>query len=163
MRVLAYGPSRLDAEFAAVPAERAESIAAVIAQADIVSLHLPLTERTRGLIGRAELARMKPEAFLINTSRGDLIDEPALIAAPESGAIAGAGLDVFASEAMPADHPLLHQERVILSPHVAGSTEACLARTAEAVAEQIIDVLAGRRPTSLVNPAVWPQRRSMRG
>ena len=163
MRVLAYGPSRSDAEFAAAPATRADSIAAVLEQADVVSLHLPLTGRTRGIIGTDELARMKPDAFLINTSRGGLIDEPALVAALEAGTIAGAGLDVFASETMPADHPLLRQQRAILTPHVAGSTEACLARTAEAVANQIVDVLAGRRPASLVNPAVWAHRRLPKG
>lgn len=159
MRVIAYGPSRPDADFAAVPAERAETIAAVIERADVVSLHLPLTGQTRGLIGRAELVRMKPNAFLINTSRGGLIDEPALITALEAGSIGGAGLDVFASEDMPTDHPLLRQPRAILTPHVAGSTTACLVRTAEAVVEQVIDVLAGQRPASLVNPDVWAHRR----
>ncbi|WP_315833616.1 hydroxyacid dehydrogenase [Bradyrhizobium prioriisuperbiae] len=159
MRVIAYGPSRPEADFAAVPAERAETIAAVIERADVVSLHLPLTAQTRGLIGLTELASMKSDAFLINTSRGGLIDEPALIAALEAGRIGGAGLDVFASEDMPADHPLLRQQRAILTPHVAGSTTACLVRTAEAVVEQVIDVLAGQRPASLVNPDVWAHRR----
>ena len=159
MRVIAYGPSRPNADFAAVPAERVDTIAAVLEHADIVSLHLPLTAQTHRLIGRAELARMKPDAFLINTSRGGLIDEPALIAALEAGSIRGAGLDVFASEDMPADHPLLRQPRAILTPHVAGSTTACLVRTAEAVTKQVIDVLAGQRPASLVNPDVWAHRR----
>ncbi len=163
MRVIAYGPSRPEADFTAVQAARATSIAAVLERADIVSLHLPLTEQTRGLIGRTELARMKPDAFLINTSRGGLIDEPALIAALEAGTISGAGLDVFASEDMPADHPLLRQPRAILTPHMAGSTTACLVRTAEAVTEQVIDVLTGQRPASLVNPDVWAQRRLPQG
>jgi D-3-phosphoglycerate dehydrogenase len=160
MRVLAYGPSRADAEFAEISVERAESIQAVLTRADIVSLHLPLTETTSGLIGQRELALMKPEAFLINTSRGGLIDEPALIAALEAGVIAGAGLDVFASEDMSRDHPLLRQERAILTPHTAGSTEACLKVTALAVAGHVVDVLSGRKPAALVNPDVWENRRS---
>ena len=159
MRVIAYGPSRPDTEFAAIPAERGDSVATVLERADVVSLHLPLSQRTAGLIGHAELTRMKPDALLINTSRGGLIDEPALIAALQTGEIAGAGLDVFASEEMAADHPLLHQPRAILTPHIAGSTTACLIRTAEAVADQVIDVLAGRRPAALINPDVWAHRR----
>jgi D-3-phosphoglycerate dehydrogenase len=103
---------------------------------------------------------MKRDAFLINTSRGGLIDEAALIEALEAGTIAGAGLDVFAQEPLPADHPLARQARAILTPHVGGSTEAALIRTAETAAGRVIDVLAGRRPGGLVNPDVWPHRRA---
>ncbi|WP_244471464.1 hydroxyacid dehydrogenase [Methylobacterium sp. ARG-1] len=160
LRVLAYGPSRPDADFADVGALRATSVDALLGEADIVSLHLPLTPDTRGLIGRPQLARMKRSAFLINTSRGGLIDEAALVQALEDGSIAGAGLDVFAREPLPADHPLTRQERVILTPHIGGSTEAALIRTAETVAGRVVDVLAGRRPGGLVNPDVWLHRRA---
>ena len=102
---------------------------------------------------------MKPSAFLVNTSRGDVLDEPALIAALLAGSIAGAGLDVFEREAMPPDHPLLGLRNVILSPHLGGSTQAALKRTAKAVAEAVIAVLEGRPPAHLVNPDVWPRRR----
>ncbi|MBE7245556.1 MAG: hydroxyacid dehydrogenase [Actinomycetospora chiangmaiensis] len=159
LRVLAYGPSRPETEFATVGALRATSVEAVLAEADIVSLHLPLTASTRGLIGREQLARMKRGAFLINTSRGGLIDEAALVEALEAGTIAGAGLDVTAQEPLPVGHPLARQERVILTPHVGGSTEAALIRTAETAAARVIDVLAGRHPGGLVNPEVWDQRR----
>lgn len=159
LRVMAYGPSRPDADFATVGALRAAALDDVLAEADIVSLHLPLTDGTRGLIGRAQLARMKPDAFLINTSRGGLIDETALVAALEDGTIAGAGLDVFAQEPLPPGHPLARQERAILTPHVGGSTGAALIRTAETAAGRVIDVLAGRRPGGLVNPDVWERRR----
>ncbi|KZC02332.1 hydroxyacid dehydrogenase [Methylobacterium radiotolerans] len=160
LRVLAYGPSRPDADFANAGALRAASVDALLAEADIVSLHVPLTPGTRGLIGRDQLARMKREAFLINTSRGGLIDEAALVEALEAGTIAGAGLDVFAQEPLPVDHPLARQPRAILTPHVGGSTGAALIRTAETAATRVVDVLAGRRPGGLVNPDVWERRRA---
>lgn len=103
---------------------------------------------------------MKREAFLINTSRGGLIDEAALVEALEAGTIAGAGLDVFAQEPLPVDHPLARQPRAILTPHVGGSTGAALIRTAETAATRVVDVLAGRRPGGLVNPDVWERRRA---
>ncbi len=159
MRVLAYGPTRPAADFAAVGAARAPSLHALLEQSDVVSLHLPLTAGTRGLIGQAELSRMKAGAFLINTARGALVDEAALADALAEGRLAGAGLDVFAGDALPPDHPLRTEPRAILTPHIAGSTEAALARTAEAVADRIVAVLAGRRPEGLVNPDVWAQRR----
>lgn len=161
LRVLAYGPSRPDADFANAGALRAPSVDALLAEADIVSLHVPLTPATRGLIGRDQLARMKRDAFLINTSRGGLIDEAALVEALESGTIAGAGLDVFAQEPLPADHPLARQARAILTPHVGGSTGAALIRTAETAADRVVDVLAGRRPGGLVNPDIWARRRGV--
>jgi D-3-phosphoglycerate dehydrogenase len=161
LRVVAYGPSRPDADFANAGALRAASVDALLAEADIVSLHLPLTTGTRSLIGREQLARMKPEAFLINTSRGGLIDEAALVAALEAGTIAGAGLDVFAQEPLPPGHPLAHQARAILTPHVGGSTEAALIRTAETAAGRVVDLLAGRHPGGVVNPVVWPHRRPL--
>lgn len=94
----------------------------LLAQSDIVSIHAPLNERTRGLIGAAELRMMKPTAILVNVGRGGIVDEAALAAALDEGIIAGAGLDVFTAEPLPAGHPLLtlrHPERLSLSPHVA--------------------------------------------
>jgi D-3-phosphoglycerate dehydrogenase len=152
MRALAYGPTRPDRDFEFAGAERAGKLASLLTCADVVSLHLPLTPATRGLIGASELARMKSTAFLINTSRGGIIDEVALLSALDTGQIAGAGLDVFSREPMPANHPLLSHDRVILSPHSAGSTEACLKRTAIAVADQVIAVLSGAQPAALINP-----------
>ena len=94
----------------------------ILRDADIVSLHVPLSPATRHLIGAAELARMKPAAYLINTCRGPVVDEVALTAALESGGIAGAGLDVFDQEPPPADNPLFKLPNVILTPHFAGPT-----------------------------------------
>lgn len=94
----------------------------ILANADIVSLHVPLTPATRHMIGAAELARMKPTAYLINTCRGPVVDEPALAAALAEGRIAGAGLDVFDQEPPAADNPLFRLNNVVLTPHFAGPT-----------------------------------------
>jgi phosphoglycerate dehydrogenase-like enzyme len=90
----------------------------LFARADIVSIHVVLSPRSRGLVAAAELARMKPTAFLVNTSRGPIVDEPALIAALRERRIAGAGLDVFEPEPLPRDHPLLALDNVVLTPHL---------------------------------------------
>jgi D-3-phosphoglycerate dehydrogenase len=125
---------------------------------DFVSLHRPLMPGATFLIGERELALMKPGAILINTARGALIDESALVAALKDDRIAGAALDVFQSEQMKADHPLLNAPNAILTPHVAGSTEEALKRTAEQVVERIVSALAGT-PLDVVNPEVWNRRR----
>jgi D-3-phosphoglycerate dehydrogenase len=161
MRVIAVSLDTPDAVFAEVHAERLDRLDELLAQADVVSLHLPLTAGTRGLIGRRELARMKPGSFLVNTGRGGVVDEAALVAALDNGPLAGAGLDVFESEDMPFDHPLLQRRNALLTPHVAGSTEACLIRTAREVAAEVLAVLRGEHPRFLVNPDVWPRRRGL--
>jgi D-3-phosphoglycerate dehydrogenase / 2-oxoglutarate reductase len=102
---------------------RATDLDVLLAESDVISLHCPLTDQTRNLIGARELERMKPTALLVNTARGEVVDEPALVKALESGTIAGAGLDSFASEPPAADNPLWKLPNVIVSPHVAGVTE----------------------------------------
>ena len=159
MKLLAYSPSADPERLAAEGVRRCDRLAELLALADVVSLHVPLREATRHLLDADALALMKPDAILINTGRGAVVDESALIAALEAGRIAGAGLDVFESETMPADYPLLGLDTVVLSPHLAGSAEECLERTAVQVADQVVEVLAGRRPPDLVNPEVWPKRR----
>lgn len=99
------------------------SLGDLLAGSDVVSLHLRLSDRTRGIIGAVELSRMRPSAYLVNTSRGPLVDEPALIAALESGRISGAGLDVFDEEPLPADHRLRHTPRTVLTPHLGYVTD----------------------------------------
>lgn len=95
----------------------------LFATSDVVSLHLVLSERTRGLVGAGDLAAMKPTAIFVNTSRGPLVDEPALIAALQAGTIAAAGLDVFSKEPLPVDHPLRHAPRTVLTPHIGYVTD----------------------------------------
>ncbi len=94
----------------------------ILAESDVLSLHLALTPETENFLGRDELARVKPGVVLVNTARGGLVDEPAMVEALGSGRIAAAGLDVFAEEPLPADHPLLALDNVVLSPHVAWNT-----------------------------------------
>ncbi|MFK8253242.1 hydroxyacid dehydrogenase [Ancylobacter terrae] len=157
MRVVGYSRSRADEDFAAAGVTRLASLEELLAVSDVVSLHLPSVPATRGIIDAAALARMKPGAFLVNTSRGALIDEPALIEALAARRIGGAGLDVFAREPLSPDSPLAGFDNVVLSPHVAGSAVEALERTALMVAEQVVDALHGRRPRHLVNPTVWPE------
>jgi phosphoglycerate dehydrogenase-like enzyme len=126
-------------------AERAEAAGATLvakdelfARADVLTIHLVLGERSRGLVGAAELQRMKPSAVLVNTSRGPIVDEAALIAALEAGDIRGAGLDVYDREPLPADHPLRRLGNVVLTPHLGYVTEGTYhmfyADTVEAIA-----------------------------
>lgn len=110
---------------------------------DLLSLHCPLNEQTRGLIGARELALLKPGALLINTARGALIDEPALVQALQSGHLAGAGLDCFAQEPLGAAHPLATLPQVILSPHTAGVTRGATRQVALLTAANVLDHLAG--------------------
>ncbi len=118
---------------------------------DVITLHLPETEHTRGLISRRELNLMKPSAYLINCARGGLVDEKALAEALETGRLAGAALDVFGEEPLKPDHPLLPYDNVVLTPHLAGSTAEAQRDTAIEVAQQVLDVLAGRIPRYPVN------------
>lgn len=159
MRVVAYDPYVDDSALAGEGVERAADLAALLGEADVVSLHLQLTPETRGLMSRERLALMKPSALLVNTSRGGLVDTAALVEAVTRDRLAGAAMDVYDKEPPPADHPFFEVERILLSPHIAGATRECLERTAVQTAAQVIDVLEGRRPAHLVDPRVWERRR----
>jgi D-3-phosphoglycerate dehydrogenase len=150
MRVLGYSPSADPARLRSRGIEPCADLGRVLERADVVSLHAALRPATCGLIGRAELARMPPHALLVNTARGALVDEAALVEALATRRIAGAGLDVFTAEPVPIGHPLLALDNVVLSPHVAGSSEQALAATAAEVARAILAVARGRTPPSLV-------------
>lgn len=134
MDVLVFSRSASDADVTAAGLRRAASLQALVAEADFVSLHQTLRPETHHLISVKELSLMRPDAILINTARGGLVDEAALAAALQSGTLSGAGLDVFSREAMPADAPLLRAPNLLLTPHIAGSSQAALRRTAEEVA-----------------------------
>jgi glyoxylate reductase len=126
---------------------------ALLAEADFVSLHVPLSEETRHLIGATELSRMKPTAYLINTARGPVVDEKALLAALQQGVIAGAGLDVYENE--PALTPgLAEQANVVLLPHVGSATLETRTGMAAMAARNLIAGLGGQRPPNLVNPEI---------
>ena len=126
----------------------------LLERSDYVSLHCPLSEATYHLIDADALRRMKPSAFLINTSRGPVVDEQALAAALQDGEIAGAGIDVFEAEPVAPDNPLLHMENVILTPHAAGSSQPAWDAICRRAGQEAARVLKGGRPEVLVNPEV---------
>jgi phosphoglycerate dehydrogenase-like enzyme len=117
MDVIAWSPN-LTAERAAAVGARAVSKEELFASADVVTIHMPLSERSRGIVGAAELALMKPSAYLVNTSRGPIVEEAALLDALAAGRIAGAGLDVYDTEPLPREHPLRSMPNTLLLPHI---------------------------------------------
>lgn len=150
MRVLYYDEQRLPAEAERELNVQFTPLDDLLRQSDFVSLHVPLMAATRHLIGPAQLALMKPTAILVNTSRGPVVDEQALVDALKSGQIGGAGLDVFEFE--PKVHPdLLGLENVVLAPHIASASVATRERMATLAAENCIAGLQGRTPPNLVN------------
>jgi glyoxylate reductase len=147
MKIVYSGPRAVDGESGYVALDE------LLAQSDVVSIHCPLTEATHHLIGARELARMKPNSVLVNTARGPIVDEKALVAALHQGRPGFAGLDVFEEE--PRIQPgLVANERVMLLPHVGSATRGTRTRMAEMAAECIRERLAGRRPPNLINPEV---------
>ena len=156
LRVMAYTP-RLRPEDAPQGVEVTNELATLLAASDYVSIHSPLTEETAHLINDAALAQMKPNALLINTSRGGVIDEGALVRALKEGRIAGAALDVTDPEPPPGDNPLLSLENVIVTPHAAFYSVAATAELARKAAENVVTVLRGEVPKTLVNAEVLDQ------
>ncbi len=128
------------------------SLDELIQEADIITFHLPLTPESRGLIGRRELAMMKPSTVLLNTSRGGIIDEEALLEALKENRIAGAGLDVFSKEPASADNPLLKLENVVVSAHIAGHAYEGWGRRSSFAWQNIERVVAGQPPLSVAVP-----------
>ncbi|RAI45949.1 hydroxyacid dehydrogenase [Rhodoplanes roseus] len=159
MRVIAFDPvAAADPDLAV---ERVDSLAALLLRSHVLSLHVPLTAQTRGLIGAAELAALPRGAVLINTARGGLVDEAALVAALESGQLSGAGLDTFASEPLPPTHPLCTRPDVVMTAHMGGSTDAALDATARTAAQHALAVIHGRpvNPAVCVNPETLSKTR----
>jgi phosphoglycerate dehydrogenase-like enzyme len=151
MRVLAWGPTLTDERAAAAGVSRVP-METLFAESDWVSLHLRLSESTRGLVQAEHLARMKPTAFLVNTARGPLVNEAALVAALRERRIAGAGLDVYDVEPLPADHPLLGLENVVLTPHLGYVTQETYRKFFHGVVESIDAYLDGKIPPGCANP-----------
>ncbi len=156
MHVLAADPFATAEQTAHFGVELTE-LPELLARADVVSLHVPKTRTTAGMIGAAELARMKPTAFILNVARGGVVDERALADALASGTIAGAGVDVYDHEP-PTDSPLLEAPRTVLTPHLGASTAEAQVRVAVEAAQQVIDVLDGRPARYAVNaPLLTPE------
>jgi D-3-phosphoglycerate dehydrogenase len=154
MDVVAYDPYRTDDGAAAMGVERAD-LDAVIERADIISLHVPLTDDTRGLISKASIARMKKGSYVVNVSRGGVVDEPALAEALTSGHLAGAALDVYENEPLEADSPLRTAPNLILMPHLGASTQEAQELVASEIAGAVRAALADGDLTPALNaPAV---------
>jgi D-3-phosphoglycerate dehydrogenase len=156
MKILVYDPFITSSEMPGV--EFAKDLDDLLGRADVVTLHLPLAQETRGLIGEGQLRRMRPGAYLVNAARGPIVDEAALIRALEDGHLAGAGLDVFDPEPPEGDNPLLRMRNVVCTPHIASFTDRGQAAMRTGIVDQLLQLLAGERPANIVNPAAWPGR-----
>jgi D-3-phosphoglycerate dehydrogenase len=163
MRVVAYDPYQTAEQIAAKGAEKVATLDELLAVADYVSVNCPHTAETRGMMGAAQFARMQPHAYFITTARGGIHDEAALAGALTQKQLAGAGLDVWEDEPPPSDHPLLRFDNVVVSPHSAGVTRQSRHNIARIAAEQMIDILDGKKPPRLLNPEVWPAYRERFG
>jgi len=155
MRVIAYDPYLTAEQIAAKGAEKAATLEELLRVADYVSINCPHTAETRGMMGAAQFAAMQKHAYFITTARGGIHDEVALATALSAGQVAGAGLDVWEDEPPPSDHPLLTFDNVVVSPHTAGITRQSRHNIAKIAAEQMLDILDGKRPSRLLNPEVW--------
>ena len=153
MKVLVYDPYLEPVAIAHHGAE-AGSLDRILADADAISIHVPLSEETHNLIGERELARMKPTAFLINTSRGGIVDEGALAIALKESRLGGAALDVLAVEPPPHDHPLRQAPNIILTPHLAFYSRESVIELQTKAAQEVARALRGEPPRSPVNREV---------
>jgi D-3-phosphoglycerate dehydrogenase len=154
MNVLAYDPYLSATEMAERGGEKV-TLDELLRRSDFVSISCPLTRESRGMIGEREFASMQPHAYFITTARGFIHDEAALEEALREKRIAGAGLDVWAREPPPPDHPLLQFDNVLASPHTAGVTKEARENMGRIAAEQMLDALDGKRPPRIINPEVW--------
>lgn len=154
MRVLAYDPF-LNKEAYDGPASLQNTLEEVLSQSDFVTLHVSLTEETHYLIDELRLSQMKPGCRIINTSRGAIIKEEALVQALEEGLIAGVALDVFETEPIPANHPFSRAPNALLTPHISSSTRESLDHMARDSAQGVLDVLQGRPPQYVANAEVF--------
>ncbi len=152
MEITAFDPYLTDEQFGSVT--RAADLAGMVASADVVSIHVPLTPDSRDLFDRKMLSLMKPDAILINTARGPVVNTDALVEAVSSGHLRAVGLDVTDPEPLPVGHPLLAFENVLVSPHVAAWTKEAKGRMLSEAIDQVLSVMAGRRPSYLINPEV---------
>ncbi|MEO8858078.1 MAG: NAD(P)-dependent oxidoreductase [Burkholderiaceae bacterium] len=155
MRFIAHDPIADPAVAAAIGVQLVD-MDTLFRESDFLTVNCPLTERTRGLVSARLLGLMQPGAYLINTARGPIVDEAALIAALKAGKIAGAALDVFEEEPVNPDNPLLALDNVVVTPHGICFTDECMRRLAESAFRATLEVAAGRKPPYIVNPEALP-------
>jgi len=155
MRVMAYDPY-IDPETAQIVGAEMTDLKTLMIESDVISIHCPLTEETEGIIGEKEMSSMKETALLVNTARGRVIDEKALIKILQSKKIRGAGLDVFEEEPIEPDNPLLKMDNVILSPHIGSSTVPTFNETGRRACENIVRYMRGESPKWQINTDTIP-------
>ncbi len=159
MKVLYYSRHRAAREVEEEIGARYADLDTLLKESDVVSIHVPLTPETRGMIGERELQLMKPTAILVNTARGAVVDTDALVKALREGWIAAAGLDVFHEEPLPPDHPLTRLENVVLAPHIGSATREAREAMTCAVLDNLLAFKRGEIPPNLVNREVVEKRR----
>lgn len=159
MRLIAYSPHADLAKAREHGVELVGALDKLLAESDYVSLHGRLDQRTRGMLGERELNLMKPTAYLVNVARGEMVDEHALVRLLRERRIAGAGLDVFETEPLPKDSPLLELDNVILTPHWMCSTRQAGRATAISLMQGVLNVVHGRLPENILNPDVTSRPR----
>ena len=157
MKVVSFDPFASDEPFARLGVERVPTLDALLEQSDYVSVHTPLNGDTHHLFSTAQFARMKPSACFINTGRGPVVDEEALIAALQDGAIASAGLDVFEKEPLSPDSPLLKMDNVVLTPHSASYSDLAFDTMKRRVGQAVVDLMQGRWPEIVANRGLTPR------
>ena len=153
MNIIGYDPYLEEKDFPS-KVKKAYILDELLQKSDFISINIPSTKKTKGMIGKSEFKKMKNTAFIINTSRGDIVDEGELIIALKNGEIRGAGLDVYANEPPEKDNQLFLLDNVILTPHNASLTNECMVRMALAAAQGIHEVLSGLAPTFPVNKII---------
>jgi D-3-phosphoglycerate dehydrogenase len=156
LELFGHDPFAPQSAFEYLDATRCETFQALLAQSDVLSLHCPLTDQTRSIVNDEAIAQMPKGAYIINTARGGLIDEAALLAAIQSGHLAGAGLDTFAIEPPAADHPFFAEPGIVLSPHIGGVTREANARVGVEAVQGIFQILGGQpvAPERIANRAL---------
>ncbi len=159
MRILVYDPFLENGNIEESGYEIAESLESLLGEADVVSLHIPFSAKNERMFGSAQFRNMKKTSIFINTARGGVVDEEALISALRDGTIAAAGVDVFAQEPPEKENPLFTFENVVATPHLSSFTDDGKRKMGITVVEGVLDVLAGRNPRFLVNEEVWGRRR----
>jgi len=155
---LAFDPFVTEAAAAKLDV-RLVSLDELLSQAGFVSIHCPLTEKTRGLIGAKELALMKPDAYLLNTARGGIVDEDALYTALKNRALAGAALDCFAQEPVTSPHRFGELDNVLLAPHSIAWTDEMFRDIGRAACQVMVDLSLGKRPRGVLNPEVFERQK----
>jgi len=154
LEIISYDPYVTPWDAKEYKVELVASLDDLARRSDFVSVHVPLNDETRKLLGAPFFKAMKPTAYFINTCRGPAVDEQALIQALQNGELAGAGLDVFEQEPTPSDNPLLKMDNVIVTPHSAGGSEASRVAAPTQIGQEAARILKGTWPMSLVNPEV---------